>query len=64
VVAKSVQKVLGLAVATTWEKRDPLTSVKRKGRLQLHVCESVVFVSGGKVHPCAGVIILQVGEPH
>jgi hypothetical protein len=44
------------------EKRDPLTGVKCKGRLQLHVCESVVFVSWGKVHPRAGVIVLQVGE--
>jgi hypothetical protein len=45
----STRKVFGLAVATTWEKRDPLTGVKCKGKLQLHVCESVVFVSGGKV---------------
>jgi hypothetical protein len=47
---ENVDEVLGLAITTTWEKRDLLTDVKCKGGLQLRICESVVFVSRGKFH--------------
>jgi hypothetical protein len=48
VVTKSVNKVLVLAVATTWEKRDLLTGVKYKGRLQLMFVKVLYLLVGGR----------------